>query len=410
MEELRIALRNAGKIDPRSIDSYIAAGGYQALAKVQEMPEMKIIEEIEKSGKLRGRGGAGFNTGFKWRSAHDAEGDVKYIICNADEGEPGTYKDRTILENDPHTVLEGMAIAAKAVGAKEAMLYIRAEYPEVISLVKDAISQAEEKGVFGDVHFTVHTGAGAYVCGEETALLNSIEGKRGEPRLKPPYPTIKGLFGKPTVVNNVETFSAVPVIIEKGAAWYSSIGSVKYPGTKIFTTSGDIAQKGYCEVYTGTHLRDIIDHFGGVREGHTLKAIQIGGNSGAFIGADSLDSTIDIESLSALGASLGSGSLFVMDETRNMAEILLQVVRFFEAESCGRCTPCREGNMRLVQILEKLISGKGTDKDVKLLEKIVLNMREGAFCPLGQSVAVPVLSALRLFPEDFYGLVARKEA
>ena len=410
MNELRIALRNAGKIDPRSIDSYLAAGGYQALKKAQEMPEMTIIEEIEKSGKLRGRGGAGFNTGFKWRSAHNAEGDVKYIVCNADEGEPGTYKDRTILENDPHTVLEGMAIAAKAVGAKEAMLYIRAEYPEVIGLVRDAIRQAEEKGVFGDVHFTVHTGAGAYVCGEETALLNSIEGKRGEPRLKPPYPTVKGLFGKPTVVNNVETFAAVPVIIEKGAAWYSAIGSIKYPGTKIFTTSGDVAKKGYCEVYTGTTLREILDFFGGVREGHTLKAIQIGGNSGAFIDASSIDSTIDIESLSDLGAALGSGSLFVMDETRNIAEVLLQVVRFFEAESCGRCTPCREGNMRLVSLLEKLVAGKGTEKDIKLLEKIVLNMRDAAFCPLGQSVAVPVLSALRLFPEDFYGLVAGKEA
>lgn len=401
MKEMRIALRNAGKINPDSIEDYIAAGGYEALKKAREIPGKELIAQIERSGYLRGRGGAGFNTGFKWRTASEVESDIKYVICNADEGEPGTYKDRTILENDPHTVLEGMAICAYAIGANRAIVYCRAEYPHVIELLKKAVAQGEEKGIYGDLKFTVMTGAGAYVCGEETALLNSIEGKRGEPRLKPPFPTVKGLYGMPTVVNNVETFAAVAVIIDKGPEWYSSIGAVKYPGTKVFTVSGDISRKGWCEVYTGSKLSDILEHFGGVREGHTIKAIQIGGNSGAFIKPDMIDTRIDFESLFERGASLGSGSLFVIDETRDMSEILVEVVSFFAGESCGKCTPCREGTARITELLTKVRDGEGTVKDLETVEKLCSNMRAACFCPLGQSVAVPVLSALTNYREDF---------
>lgn len=401
MKEMRIALRNAGKINPDSIEDYIAAGGYEALKKAREIPGKELIAQIESSGYLRGRGGAGFNTGFKWRTASEVESDIKYVICNADEGEPGTYKDRTILENDPHTVLEGMAICAYAIGANRAIVYCRAEYPHVIELLKKAVAQGEEKGIYGDLKFTVMTGAGAYVCGEETALLNSIEGKRGEPRLKPPFPTVKGLYGMPTVVNNVETFAAVAVIIDKGPEWYSSIGAVKYPGTKVFTVSGDISRKGWCEVYTGSKLSDILEHFGGVREGHTIKAIQIGGNSGAFIKPDMIDTRIDFESLFERGASLGSGSLFVIDETRDMSEILVEVVSFFAGESCGKCTPCREGTARITELLTKVRDGEGTVKDLETVEKLCSNMRAACFCPLGQSVAVPVLSALTNYREDF---------
>ncbi len=401
MKEMRIALRNAGKINPHSIDDYIAAGGYEALKKAQEIPREELIAQIETSGYLRGRGGAGFNTGFKWRSASQAESDIKYVICNADEGEPGTYKDRTILENDPHTVLEGMAICAYAIGANRAIVYCRAEYPHVIELLREAVAQGEEKGIYGDLKYTIMTGAGAYVCGEETALLNSIEGKRGEPRLKPPYPTVKGLYGKPTVVNNVETFASVAVIVDKGPVWYSSIGAVKYPGTKVFTVSGDISRKGWCEVYTGSKLSEILEHFGGVREGHTLKAVQIGGNSGAFVTPDKIDTRIDMESLSEQGASLGSGSLFVIDETRDMSEILVEVASFFAGESCGKCTPCREGTARITELLTRVRDGEGTMKDLETIEKICSHMRASCFCPLGQSVAVPVLSALTNYREDF---------
>lgn len=402
MNEYRIALRNVGHIDPSSIEEYIRAGGYHSLARARSMEPGAIIAELERSGRLRGRGGAGFNTGFKWRSAAQAPGDCKYVICNADEGEPGTYKDRIILENDPHTLLEGMLICAHAIGAKQAIVYCRAEYPDVIRLLRHSIAAAEEKGLTGNVKMSVHSGAGAYVCGEETALLNSLEGKRGEPRLKPPYPTIAGYRGKPTVVNNVETFSAVPSIIEKGAQWYSSLGSPKYTGTKIFTLSGDVVNPTYAEVPCTVTLRQLIYDFGGgIRDGKKLKAVQVGGNSGVFLTEKELDTPMDFESVSALGAALGSGSLMVLSEERSMLDVVLANVTFSMEESCGKCVPCREGTMRLHRILTRISEGKGTARDLTVLKELGHHMNLAAFCPLGQSAAVPVLSALEKFPGDF---------
>lgn len=402
MNEYRVALRNVGKIDPASIDDYIRAGGYKALEKARSMDQEAIISEIERSGRLRGRGGAGFSTGFKWRGAYNAPGDYKYIICNADEGEPGTYKDRIILEHDPHTLLEGMLICAYAVGAQEAIIYCRAEYPEVIRLLKHSIAAAEENGLTGTVKMSVHSGAGAYVCGEETALLNSLEGKRGEPRLKPPYPTIAGYRGKPTVVNNVETFSAVSSIIEKGAQWYSSLGSPKYTGTKIFTLSGDVENPTYVEVPSVVTLRQLIFQFGGgIKGGKKLKAVQIGGNSGVFLTEDQLDTPMDFESVSELGAALGSGSLMVLSEDRSMLDVVIANLEFSLEESCGKCVPCREGTMRLSKILKRIAAGEGRKKDLNTLQELGNHMKLAAFCPLGQSAAVPVLSALEKFPKDF---------
>ena len=401
-KELRIALRNVGKIAPDSLEDYKKAGGYAALAKARGMEQEALIGEIEKSGKLRGRGGAGFNTGLKWRGAWKAQADQKYIVCNADEGEPGTYKDRIIMENDPHTIVEGILIGAYAIGATKAYIYCRGEYQTSIRALTNAVAQAEADGLTGGVTISLVSGAGSYVCGEETALLDSIEGKRGEPRLKPPYPTEKGLCGKPTVINNVETFAAIPVIVEKGAQWFSSIGAPGYPGTKIISLSGDVVNRTYFEVPTNLTVREIVyDLGGGIPDGKKLKAVQFGGTTCAFMTEEMLDTPMDFDSMRSAGASLGSGAVLVIDETHNMADVLYPIVDFLAHESCGKCLPCREGGTRAAELVKALRDGKGSRQTAAELERLVNNIQKSCFCPLGQSYAVPVNSALKHFESDF---------
>jgi len=402
MEEVRIALRNVGRIKPDSIDAYIAAGGYEALKKARTLDRGELIQTIEETSRLRGRGGAAFSTGKKWSSAYASTAETKYIVCNADEGEPGTYKDRVIMEGDPHTVIEGILIGAYAVGAKECFVYVRGEYEKSIKLLRKAVRQAEEKGLTGDVTIRVVSGAGAYICGEGTAIINSLEGLRGEPRLKPPSMAVKGLHGYPTIVNNVETFAVIPEIVNKGAAWFGAIGAEKFPGTKLMCLSGDVKNKVCVEVPTNASLRDVVESFGGgVAGGKKLKAIQLGGSSCGFVTPSQLDTPIDFDSIRQIGASLGSGAVFVLDETRNVADILLEIARFFEHESCGKCTPCREGTMRIAELMDKITKGEGTWADVELIKTLSGYMQKTCFCPLGQSATTAFMSALKLFPEDF---------
>ena len=410
MEEVRIALRNVGKIRPDSIDDYLAAGGYEALKKARTLDRGELITTIEETSRLRGRGGAAFSTGKKWSSAYASKEDTKYIICNADEGEPGTYKDRVIMEGDPHTVVEGILIGAWAVGAKECFIYVRGEYDKSIKLLRKAVKAAEEKGLTGDVSIRVVSGAGAYVCGEGTAIVNSLEGVRGEPRLKPPSMAVKGLHQKPTIVNNVETFAVIPEIVNKGADWFGSIGAEKFPGTKLMCLSGDVKNKVCVEVPTNATLRDVVESFGGgVTGGKKLKAVQLGGSSCGFVTPDQLDTPIDFDSIRAIEASLGSGAVYVIDETRNVVDILAEIARFFQHESCGKCTPCREGTMRIAELLEKLTKGEGTQKDIELIKTLSGYMQSTCFCPLGQSATTAFVSALKLFPEDFAAKL-KKEA
>ena len=410
MNEVRIALRNVGHIDPMSIDEYIAAGGYEALKKARTMDRGELIVTIEETSRLRGRGGAAFPTGKKWSSAFKNDSEVKYIVCNADEGEPGTYKDRVIMEGDPHTVIEGILIGAYAVGAKECFIYVRGEYENSIKLLRNAVKQAEEKGLCGDTVIKVVSGAGAYVCGEGTAIVNSLEGVRGEPRLKPPSMAVAGLHKKPTVVNNVETFAVIPEIINKGADWFGAIGSEKYPGTKLMCMSGDVTNKVCVEVPTNATLRDVVEGFGGgVANGKKLKAIQLGGSSCGFVTPEQLDTPIDFDSIRAIGASLGSGAVYVIDETRNIVDILAEIAKFYRHESCGKCSPCREGTMRIAEILEKFAAGEGTMADIELIKSMDSYMKMSCFCPLGQSATTAFMSALKLFPEDFDAKL-RKEA
>ena len=410
MNEVRIALRNVGKIDPMSIDEYIAAGGHQALAQARTMDRGELIQTIEETSRLRGRGGAAFPTGKKWSSAFKSDSEVKYLVCNADEGEPGTYKDRVIMEGDPHTVIEGMLIGAYAVGSKECFIYVRGEYENSIRLLRNAVKQAEEKGFCGDVKLKVVSGAGAYVCGEGTAIVNSLEGVRGEPRLKPPSMAVAGLHKKPTIVNNVETFAVIPEIITKGADWFGAIGAEKYPGTKLMCISGDAVNKVCVEVPTNATLRDVVEGFGGgVANGKKLKAIQLGGSSCGFVLPEQLDTPVDFDSIRAIGASLGSGAVYVIDESRSIVDILLEIAKFYRHESCGKCSPCREGTMRLVEILEKLAAGNGTQADIALIKTMSGYMQKTCFCPLGQSATTAFMSALKCFPEEFAALV-RKEA
>jgi len=400
-EEMRIVLRNYGKIDPLKIDDYINQGGYNALEKVRGMDQETLINEV-KSSNLRGRGGAGFNCGLKWSFAFKAVSDEKYVICNADEGEPGTYKDRMIMENDPQTILEGMAICGYAIGAKKGFIYCRGEYPQVTEILNQAINQAKEKGVLGDFDIEVRSGAGAYVCGEETALIESIEGKRGEPRYKPPYPPVEGLWNKPTIVNNVETFAAIPVIVEKGAEWFASIGAPSYPGTKVLTLTGDVNNKTFFEVPTNTTIREVIYKLGGgIPAGKKFKAVQIGGTSGAFIPDTLLDTPIDFDSMSKAGASLGSGAVFVMDETRDMVDVTTRIAGFFEHESCGKCTPCREGTARISELMNKINAGQGSIQDIELLERLGRVMSYTCLCGLGQAAPAPVLSTIKHFQADY---------
>jgi NADH-quinone oxidoreductase subunit F len=410
LSEQRLTLRNVGKINPESIEDYIAAGGYEALKKARTMERVELIASMEKSGQLRGRGGAGFNTGLKWSSAYSVESETKYVVCNADEGEPGTYKDRIILEGDPHTVIEGMLICAYAIGANEAYVYCRGEYEKSIVLLRKAIAQANEKGLTENVMIKVYSGAGSYVCGEETALLNSLEGKRAEPRLKPPFPTVAGFNGKPTVVNNVETFATVPVIVDKGPEWFASIGSEKYHGTKIFSLSGDIKTTGCFEIPTNSNLKELIETLGGgMKDAKKLKAVQLGGTSCGFFKADQIDKSTDFDSLRAQGASLGSGALLVIDDSHNIVDMLVKIADFFQHESCGKCAPCREGTVHVALIVRKIAEGNGTHKDIEMLKQLGKVMSMSCFCPLGQGATVPILSALELFPEDFEVKLRRED-
>ena len=402
MEEVRIALRNVGKIRPDSIEDYLASGGYEALKKARTLDRGELIATIEETSRLRGRGGAAFSTGKKWSSAYASPEETKYLVCNADEGEPGTYKDRVIMEGDPHTVIEGILIGAYAVGAKECFLYVRGEYQKSIELLRKAVKSAEEKGLTGDVSIRVVSGAGAYVCGEGTAIVNSLEGQRGEPRLKPPSMAVRGLHQKPTVVNNVETFAVIPEIVNKGAEWFGAIGAEKFPGTKLMCLSGDVNNKVCVELPTNATLRDVVEGFGGgVANGRKLKAIQLGGSSCGFVTPDKLDTPIDFDSIRAIGASLGSGAVYVIDETRNVVNILAEIARFFQHESCGKCTPCREGTMRIAELMDKLAAGQGTKEDIDLIKTLSGYMQKTCFCPLGQSATTAFMSALKLFPEDF---------
>lgn len=366
-EETRIVLKNVGEIDPTRIEEYIARDGYFALAKALQMEPGEVIEEIKRSG-LRGRGGAGFPTGLKWEFTYKASADQKYVLCNADEGEPGTFKDRLIMEGDPHSLIEGMIIAGYAVGATKGYIYIRGEYHSSIEILKKAVEQAYEYGFLGEnilgsgfnFDLKIRLGAGAYVAGEETALIESIEGKPARPRLKPPYPPTFGLFGKPTVVNNVETFVNVPRIIMNGAEWFKKFGTESSPGTKVFSLVGNVVRKGIVEVPMGVTVRDLIFKFGGgIEGGRKLKVVQTGGSAGTFIGPDKLDVPLDFDSYAKYGVSLGSGVILVADETHCVVDLALTVMRFFEHESCGKCTPCREGTRMIVNILERISRGEG---------------------------------------------------
>ena len=416
-KQRRIALRNCGVINPENIDEYIAVDGYQALGKVlTEMTPQQVIDEIKASG-LRGRGGAGFPTGVKWGFAAANQADQKYVCCNADEGDPGAFMDRSILEGDPHVVLESMAIAGYAIGASQGYIYVRAEYPIAVKRLQIAIDQAREYGLLGDDIFgtgfsfdiQLRLGAGAFVCGEETALMTSIEGKRGEPRPRPPFPAVKGLFQKPTILNNVETWANVTQIILNGAEWFRSVGTERSPGTKVFALGGKIKHTGLVEVPMGTTLREIVEEIGGgVPNGHSFKAAQTGGPSGGCIPASEMDVKIDYDSLIAIGAMMGSGGMIIMDDTTCMVDIAKFFLEFTVDESCGKCTPCRVGTRRLLELLNKITSGNGTLEDIDHMEKLCYYLKENSLCALGQTAPNPVLSTLKYFRDEYIAHVVEK--
>ncbi len=416
--QTRIALRNCGVINPECIDEYIARDGYAALAKVlTEMTPKQVIDEISASG-LRGRGGAGFPTGKKWQFAAASKADIKYVCCNADEGDPGAFMDRSILEGDPHAVIEAMAIAGYAIGAGQGFIYIRAEYPIAVSRLNYAIKQAKEYGLLGDNIFgtgfafdlELRLGAGAFVCGEETALMTSIEGKRGEPRTRPPFPAVKGLFEKPTILNNVETYANIPVIINKGAQWFNTIGTERSKGTKVFAVGGKINNTGLVEIPMGTTLREVIyDIGGGIPNGKKFKAAQTGGPSGGCIPAEHLDIPIEYDTLIQIGSMMGSGGLIVMDEDNCMVDIAKFFLEFTVDESCGKCPPCRIGTKRMYEILEKITSGKGEEGDIEKLEELAKSISKSALCGLGQTAPNPVLSTLRYFRDEYEAHVYDKK-
>ena len=417
-KQKRIALKNCGIINPEDIDEYIAFDGYKALEKVLlKMTPYEVIGEITKSG-LRGRGGAGFPTGRKWMTAKEQENEQKYIICNADEGDPGAFMDRSILEGDPHSVLEAMEIAGYAIGANQGYVYVRAEYPIAVKRLKIAIDQAKRYGLLGKNIFNtgfnfdidIRLGAGAFVCGEETALLESIEGKRGQPRVKPPYPAVSGLWGKPTVINNVETLANVTRILLNGSEWFSQIGTKNSKGTKVFALGGNVNNVGLVEVPMGTTLREIVfDIGGGIPNGRKFKAAQTGGPSGGCIPKEHLDTPIDYESLKQIGSMMGSGGLIVMDDTKCMVCLAKFYLQFTVSESCGKCTPCRIGTKRMLEILERLCSGEGDMIDIYKLEKLAVNIQKASICGLGQSAPNPVLSTLKYFREEFREHAMEKE-
>ncbi|MDR2047503.1 MAG: NADH-quinone oxidoreductase subunit NuoF [Clostridiales bacterium] len=416
-KQMRLALRNCGVINPENIDEYIAYDGYAALAKaLTEMTPQGVIDVIRASG-LRGRGGAGFPTGNKWQFARDVSGDTKYVCCNADEGDPGAFMDRSVLEGDPHAVLEAMAIAGYAIGSNQGYIYVRAEYPIAVSRLNVAIKQAKEYGLLGDNIFDtgfnfdieIRLGAGAFVCGEETALMTSIEGNRGEPRPRPPFPAVKGLFAKPTILNNVETYANVAQIILKGAEWFASIGTEKSKGTKVFAVGGKIQNTGLVEVPMGTTLRTIIEDIGGgIPNGKKFKAAQTGGPSGGCIPASHLDIAIDYENLLAIGSMMGSGGLIVMDEDTCMVDIAKFFLEFTVEESCGKCTPCRIGTKRLYEMLEKVTKGTATEQTLAEMEKLCYYIKDNSLCGLGQTAPNPVLSTLRYFKDEYLAHVNGK--
>ena len=414
----RVALRNCGVINPESIDEYIGTDGYQALGKVlTEMKPQEVIDTILASG-LRGRGGAGFPTGRKWQFAADQPAGKKYVVCNADEGDPGAFMDRSVLEGDPHAVLEAMAIAGYAIGADEGYIYVRAEYPIAVQRLTIAINQAREYGLLGKDIFgtgfnfdiTLRLGAGAFVCGEETALLASIEGKRGEPHPRPPFPAVKGLFGKPTIINNVETLANIAQIINKGADWFASMGTEKSKGTKVFALGGKITNTGLVEIPMGTTLREIIEDIGGgIPNGKKFKAAQTGGPSGGCIPASLIDTPIDYDNLLAIGSMMGSGGLIVMDEDNCMVDIAKFFLEFTVDESCGKCVPCRTGTRRLREILEKITSGNGEMEDLDKLEELCNYIKSTSLCGLGQTAPNPVVSTLRYFRDEYIAHIVDKK-
>ncbi len=414
----RVVLRNCGVINPESIDEYIAMDGYAALGKVlTEMTPDEVIQTILDSG-LRGRGGGGFPTGRKWALTAPNKAPQKYVVCNADEGDPGAFMDRSVLEGDPHCLVEAMTIAGYAIGATQGYVYVRAEYPIAVARLQIAIDQAREYGLLGknifgsgfDFDLHIRLGAGAFVCGEETALMTSIEGNRGEPRPRPPYPAVKGLFGMPTVENNVETFANVPQIILRGAEWFASMGTERSKGTKVFALGGKIKNTGLVEIPMGTTLREIIDEIGGgIPNGKKFKAAQTGGPSGGCIPASLIDTEVDYDNLTAIGCMMGSGGLIVMDEDTCMVDMAKFFLEFTVDESCGKCTPCRVGTQRLLEMLNKITSGKGTLEDIDELEKLCYYIKENSLCGLGQTAPNPVLSTLKFFRDEYVAHVVDKK-
>jgi len=417
--QVKVALENLGFLNPEKIDEYIALDGYEALAKIlttKQTPE-EVIDICKKSG-LRGRGGAGFPTGSKWDFVHQAKGSPKYVICNADEGDPGAFMDRSVLEGDPHRVIEGMLIAAYATGASKGFFYIRAEYPLAIKRIKMAIDACTEKGLLGNNIFgsdfsfemEVRTGAGAFVCGEETALISSVEGKRGQPTPKPPYPANEGLWGKPTLVNNVETLANVPTIFRKGADWFAKMGTEKSKGTKVFALTGDVVNTGLAEVPMGISLREMIyDVCGGITGGHEFKAVQLGGPSGGCLMKDHLDVQIDYENLTSRGAMMGSGGVIVLNDLNCMVNVAKFFLDFSLDESCGKCSPCRIGLKQMYKILERITSGEGKTGDIEELEKLGTTIKQLSLCGLGQTAPNPVLSTIRYFREEYEAHINKKE-
>ncbi len=416
-KQQRIVLKNCGYINPEEIDEYLGKQGYKALEKALKMKQTDIIEEIKKSG-LRGRGGGGFPTGLKWQFTHKAVSDKKYIVCNADEGDPGAFMDRSLLEGDPHAVIEGILICGFAVGADEGYIYVRAEYPLAIERLQWAIKQAEECGYLGtgildsDFNFklSIKAGAGAFVCGEETALLTSIEGNRGMPTVRPPFPAVKGLWGKPTIINNVETFGNIPVIIRDGADWFASIGTENSKGTKVFALTGKVNNTGLAEVPMGVTIREIIFGIGGgIKNGGSFKAVQIGGPSGGCLPAEFLELAVDYDSLIEAGAMMGSGGLVVLDNTTCMVDLAKFFLQFTQKESCGKCTPCREGTKRMLEILIRITKGEGEKEDIVMLQRLGENIKKTSLCGLGQTAPNPVLSTLRYFKNEYQAHINDKK-
>ena len=416
--QTRIALRDCGVIDPENIDDYIAHGGYQAIAKILEsgMSQEDVIQQIDVAG-LRGRGGAGFPTAFKWRAARDSASDEKYLICNADEGDPGAFMDRAVIEGDPHTLIEGMLIGAYCIGAREGIVYVRAEYPLAIVRLKKAIADALERGYLGEhilgsdfsCTIRIKAGAGAFVCGEETALIESLEGKRGMPRLKPPFPAQAGYWLKPSNINNVETYANVPWIISNGGEAYAAMGTENSKGTKVFALSGKIARGGLVEIPMGTTLREVIfDIGGGIRGGKQFKAVQLGGPSGGCVPAEKLDTIIDYGELAATGAIMGSGGMVVMDESTCMVGMARFFLDFTAKESCGKCVHCRLGTKRMLEILTRVVEGKGEEGDIEKLEELCYAIKDGALCGLGQTAPNPVLTTIRYFRDEFEAHISEK--